>query len=143
MENYLSIDFSQISLEILNHVTGLFSMKSAQSKSSIMDAQNAWGNTPLHWAALNGHLESVKALIAGGASLGMKNKAGHDAVYEAEINSKNEVVEWLLQQDQGIESASGEALEPTSSRNGKAAEGQNDESELVIKTNNMALQPSP
>lgn len=118
-------------------------MTSTQSKSSLLDAQNAWGNTPLHWAALNGHLESVKALAAGGALLGIKNKAGHDAVYEAEMNSKNAVVEWLLQQGQVFESGSEEVLEPISSNDGKAAKEPNDEPELVVKIKNMALQPSP
>ena len=32
-----------------------------------MNALNETGNTPLHWAALNGQLEVVKALIASGA----------------------------------------------------------------------------
>ena len=117
-------------------------MTSTESKSSILDAQNAWGNTPLHWAALNGHLESAKALIGSGANLSIKNKAGHDAVYEAGINSKDPVVEWLLQQDQGLENGSEEALEPTSSDNSREADGQNSEPDLVEKTKNMALYPS-
>lgn len=57
---------------------------------------NDAGNTPLHWAALNGHLESVKLLVQSGADVTIINKAGHDAVFEAEINDKKEVVEWLL-----------------------------------------------
>lgn len=63
-----------------------------------MDLQNRSGNTPLHWAALNGHLEAVKILIATGANSSVRNKAGHDVVYEAEINSKEDVVEWLLKE---------------------------------------------
>lgn len=73
----------------------------------------------------------------------MKNKAGHDAVYEAEINSKNSVVEWLLLQDQELESRSEETREPVSTDNEKEAEVQNFEPELVVKTKNMALEPSP
>ncbi|MCJ1231547.1 hypothetical protein MMC12_008224 [Toensbergia leucococca] len=64
--------------------------------SALLNAQNVSGNTPLHWAALNGHNEAVKLLIAAGADPDLKNKVGHDAMYEAERNGKEEVAEWLL-----------------------------------------------
>lgn len=67
-------------------------------RSAILNLQNGSGNTALHWAALNGHLQAVKILIAAGANSFVRNKAGHDAVYEAEINSKEDVVEWLLKE---------------------------------------------
>lgn len=34
---------------------------------AVINAQNKAGNTALHWAALNGHLESVKVLLDQGA----------------------------------------------------------------------------
>lgn len=67
-------------------------------RSAILNLQNESGNTALHWAALNGHLQAVKILIAAGANSFVRNKAGHDAIYEAEINSKEDVVEWLLKE---------------------------------------------
>lgn len=33
----------------------------------------------------------------------MTNKAGHDAVYEAEANGKETVVEWLLTEGRGLD----------------------------------------
>ncbi|KAI9762386.1 MAG: hypothetical protein M1835_008042 [Candelina submexicana] len=33
----------------------------------------------------------------------MKNKAGHDAVYEAEVAGREEVVRWLLVERKGLE----------------------------------------
>jgi ankyrin repeat protein len=60
---------------------------------------NTSGNTPLHWASLNGHLEAVKLLVQAGADPGVTNRAGHDAVYEAEVNGKEQVVEWLLTEE--------------------------------------------
>lgn len=116
---------------------------STHSKGSILDAQNAWGNTPLHWAALNGHLEAVKALLAAGATAGIKNEAGHDAVYEAEMNSKNSVVEWLLQQDQGHQSHFEGAQESISPDDEKESETPNDEPGLVDDNNNIHSKPSP
>ena len=65
--------------------------------------QNGSGNTPLHWAALNGHLETVKLLVETGADVTIVNKAGHDAVYLAEVSEKTEVAEWLLSAGKGLE----------------------------------------
>lgn len=85
---------------------------------------NEAGNTPLHWAALNGHLSSVELLIQSGADVTIINRAGHDAVFEAEINDKKEVVDWLLgtveELEHGIgqtDDNSGEADEDMDSRN--------------------------
>ncbi|KAI4123266.1 MAG: hypothetical protein LQ338_005347 [Usnochroma carphineum] len=65
--------------------------------------QNSSGNTPLHWAALNGHLDAVKHLVNAGADPGIRNNAGHGAVYEAERCGKEEVVRWLLSEGRGLE----------------------------------------
>lgn len=86
---------------------------------AIINAQNNAGNTALHWAALNGHLESVKVLLEQGADPTITNQRGHDAVYEAELNDKKEVVEWVLKEG-------GEGLEEGVS--GETGEGAGDES---------------
>jgi ankyrin repeat protein len=65
---------------------------------SILNSQNKAGNTALHWAALNGHLEAVKVLLEEGADPTITNQRGHDAVFEAEVNDKREVVEWVLKE---------------------------------------------
>lgn len=36
---------------------------------AVLNSQNKAGNTALHWAALNGHLPSVKVLLENGAGL--------------------------------------------------------------------------
>jgi hypothetical protein len=75
---------------------------------AILNAQNKAGNTALHWAALNGHLEAVKVLLEQGGDPTITNQRGHDAVYEAEINDKKEVVEWVLKEGgEGLESGVG------------------------------------
>jgi len=65
--------------------------------SVLLNHQNAQGNTPLHWAAYNGHLEVVKLLVAKGADMWIKNAAGHLAMFEAERADKNDVVQYLLE----------------------------------------------
>jgi ankyrin repeat protein len=86
---------------------------------AIVNAQNKAGNTALHWAALNGHLESVKALLDNGADPTITNHRGHDAVYEAELNDKTEVVEWVLKEGgEGLEEGvTGETGEGSSDAN--------------------------
>jgi len=64
--------------------------------SPILAHANQEGNTPLHWAALNGHLEAVKALVSQGADTGVRNKAGRTVGFEAQRAGRGEVVGWLI-----------------------------------------------
>ncbi|QSZ34159.1 hypothetical protein DSL72_005747 [Monilinia vaccinii-corymbosi] len=92
--------------ELLTLLTKHLSNPSPQNPQmlAILNAQNASGNTPLHWAALNGHLECVKILIENGADPTIQNQKGHDAVYEAELADKTEVVGWVLKEGgEGLE----------------------------------------
>ncbi|KAM0698807.1 hypothetical protein Q7P36_000851 [Cladosporium allicinum] len=62
-----------------------------------LNRPNAQGSTPLHWAALNGHLPVVKQLVSAGADMWAKNEAGHLAMFEAERVDKGDVVQFLLE----------------------------------------------
>lgn len=71
--------------EILNYL--LQTLKKDQDQShlqNVINHRNHSGNTPLHWAALNTHLDCVKALVEAGADISIKNDAGLDAVFLAE-----------------------------------------------------------
>src|SRR5690606_14225292 len=75
---------------------------------ALLSQTNSGGNTPLHWAALNGHLEVDKILVmAANADPTITNLVGHDAVYEAELNDKKEVVDWLLSHCESLEEVIG------------------------------------
>ncbi|EGP85190.1 unnamed protein product [Zymoseptoria tritici ST99CH_3D1] len=65
--------------------------------SPLINHGNKEGNTPLHWAAYNGHLPVVKTLLGVGADMWLKNAAGHLAMFEAERADKNDVVQHLLE----------------------------------------------
>ena len=49
--------------------------------------------------------------MSAGADPSAVNSAGHDAVYEAEINGKEEVVGWLLKEGWGLERGVGGVAE--------------------------------
>lgn len=61
-----------------------------------LSPQNSAGNTPLHWACLNSHFDTVKLLVENGADMYVKNNAGKDALWEAEQRGNEEMVRWML-----------------------------------------------
>ncbi|KAI9374472.1 hypothetical protein BJX61DRAFT_294125 [Aspergillus egyptiacus] len=89
--------------EILTHLlTILLSARSSselseQDVQAVLNHRNHSGNTALHWAALNTHLECVKALVEAGADVSIKNEAGLDAVFLAER------ADWGTQEGEGQE----------------------------------------
>lgn len=52
-------------------------------------AQDPLGFTPLHWAAFNGHLETVEALLERGAPLDPRNRWGGDVIGSTEWAAAN------------------------------------------------------
>ena len=87
-------------IEILNYL--LQSLQN-ETKASVVNHRNHSGNTPLHWAALNTHLECVKALVEAGADISIKNDAGLDAVFLAERSA------WSAEEDGEGSKGEGEA----------------------------------
>ncbi|TQS36996.1 hypothetical protein Golomagni_02543 [Golovinomyces magnicellulatus] len=98
--------------DFIRNVCKSLSISSLQNVTtlSFLNTKNKAGNTPMHWAALNGHLDAVQVLMEQGADPTITNYMGHDAIYEAELNDKKEVVEWVLKEGGDcLEEAIGEA----------------------------------
>ncbi|KAJ5794673.1 hypothetical protein N7457_001272 [Penicillium paradoxum] len=92
--------------EILKTLLQKLSAADAAQRSAFVNCRNYSGNTPLHWAALNTHLECVKALVEAGADLDIKNDAGHDAIFLAERKA------WeAVEEDAEAVAAEGDAAE--------------------------------
>lgn len=101
------------SVEVLNYLLSLVPPPSSHIQATpattadpFINSRNGAGNTALHWAALNGHLACVQALVEKGADPAVLNKAGKDAVWEAEHGGKEggtEVAEWLEREGRGLD----------------------------------------
>lgn len=82
---------------LLSHFAG---RDDEDEKLSFLDAPNEFANTGLHWAALGGHLEVVKALVEAGAAVAKENDKGQvplDLAMERE-GEGGKVVEFFLKQ---------------------------------------------
>ncbi|KAF7328993.1 Ankyrin repeat-containing protein P16F5.05c [Mycena venus] len=84
---------------------------------TLLSARNSAESTPLHWAALNSHLDIVKKLVQfpGGPGIDLidiKNAAGRSPLGEAELAGWDEGAQWLVQMmklDPGGDVKEGEA----------------------------------
>ncbi|KAJ7252403.1 cytoplasmic protein [Mycena haematopus] len=85
--------------------------------ATLLSAGNSAQSTPLHWAALNSHLDIVKKLVQfpGGPGIDLidnKNAAGRSPLAEAELAGWEEGAQWLVQMmklDPGGDVKEGEA----------------------------------
>ncbi|EER02446.1 Ankyrin repeat-containing protein YAR1, putative [Perkinsus marinus ATCC 50983] len=66
-----------------------------EKKKTVANQANSQGNTPLHWAALNGHLDVCKLLVDAGADATTVNKAKHTPYDEALSRHFQEVCIYL------------------------------------------------
>ena len=69
---------------------------------TIISAQNHSGSTPLHWAALNSHLDIAQKLVqhplgTGRDLIEIKNMAGRSPLGEAELAGWDEGAKWFVQ----------------------------------------------
>ncbi|KAJ6130758.1 hypothetical protein N7512_003538 [Penicillium capsulatum] len=114
--------------DILSFLLQKLSSVDAGQRAAFVNHPNHSGNTPLHWAALNTHLECVKALVEAGADVAIKNNAGHDAVFLAERaawsasaeevgeDDQTEEIEMSIGEEEGQAQEQQQAPEPTPGR---------------------------
>jgi ankyrin repeat protein len=76
--------------------TSILGKRKSRTGANI-EAKDSKGNTPLHFASLNGHLTVVKALVCGGANILAANNAGRLPIHFAVVERKSAVIKYLLQ----------------------------------------------
>lgn len=87
-----------------------FASRPKEEKKAFVDAQNEYGNTALHWAALGGHLETVKYLMDQGASPAIPNDQNYIPLDSAGFNNHMTVVDYFLALSSGLESSNQSGL---------------------------------
>ncbi|KAL1970875.1 hypothetical protein VTN77DRAFT_2709 [Rasamsonia byssochlamydoides] len=106
-------------VELLTFLLQTLQQEGGEDIAAFINFRNHSGNTPLHWAALNTHLDCVKALVEAGADVGAKNDAGHDALFLAER------VDWSSEPEVEEKGEGGE--ENGEGENGKKEEGEEEQ----------------
>ncbi len=66
-----------------------------------VDAVDADGTTPLHWAVFNGDVAKVDALIKAHADVNARNRFGSTPLYEAALAGNTEIIKRLLKAKAG------------------------------------------
>jgi ankyrin repeat protein len=80
-----------------------FDSRPKAEKQAYLDAANEYGNTGLHWAALGGHLDTVKLLMENGASPALANDKNYVPLDLASFNDKLDVVDYFLAKSEAME----------------------------------------
>lgn len=70
-----------------------------------VNAPDVYGTPPLHWAARNGRLGTIRVLLSKGAAVNGKEPAGDNmaAIHYAAMNGHNDAVELLLQKGADVD----------------------------------------
>ncbi len=73
-----------------------FNERPTTETQAFLDDVNEHGNTGLHWAALGGHLDTVKWLVEHGASPALANEQNYVPLDLANFNDKTTVSDYFL-----------------------------------------------
>ncbi len=76
------------------------------AQPALLDSKGVGGNTPLEWAAFNGHLELVQYLVRQGADIEARNGDGYRALHAAAIINHEEIARFLIEEGADIEATS-------------------------------------
>ncbi|KAH7318276.1 ankyrin repeat-containing YAR1 [Stachybotrys elegans] len=83
-------------LGTVQKLVAYFEGRPKEEKQTYLDEANEHGNTGMHWAALGGHLETVKFLLDQGASPALANERNYVPLDLANFNDKAEVARYFL-----------------------------------------------
>lgn len=95
--------------EMVRQLVDAFEGRPKEEKQAFLDEPNEHGNTGLHWAALGGHLETVKLLMEHGASPALANERNYVPLDLANFNDKAEIAQYFLSAAGMLEESNGES----------------------------------
>lgn len=78
-------------------ISGMIEAVSGMQKETHIDIRDSLGQTPLHWACLNGHLNTVKMLLGRGADKNVRSRKNLNSLDLAISAGRTEVVKFLLE----------------------------------------------
>jgi len=104
------LGYTNTHVDVVMSLLGHFASRPKEEKQAFIDAQNEFGNTGLHWAALSGYLDVVKLLMEHGASPAIANDQNYIPLDSAGFGDKGEVVDYFLSLAGGIESGNQDGL---------------------------------
>ena len=95
--------------EMVKLIVELLKTQAKDQRQLFLDDSNEHGNTGMHWAALGGHLETVKFLLECEASPALANERNYVPLDLASFNGHLEVVQYFLSFSGGLERENEEA----------------------------------
>lgn len=87
---------ADMAIETVRKLVQSFDERPKEEKQAFLDDVNEHGNTGMHWAALGGHLETVKFLLEQGALPALANEGNYVPLDLANLNNHTEVANFFL-----------------------------------------------
>ena len=97
MHQTKSLPFSMISKDHSANMLNFFSAKLCANPGQFIEVKDLNGNTPLHWAALNGRIDMLTSLIQNGADVESKEDFGRTPLHFSAVGGHHEVCKALIE----------------------------------------------
>ena len=97
MHQTKSLPLSMISKDHSANMLNFFSTELFAKPNHFKEVKDLNGNTPLHWAALNGHIDMVTSLLENGADVQSKEDFGRTPLHFSAIGGHHEVCKALIE----------------------------------------------
>jgi ankyrin repeat protein len=104
-----------------------------------LEATNKYGNTALHIAELNDHVEVIEALLAKGAKIDAQNNNGCTPLYIAALNGQTTVVQLLITKGADVNAKTSEAHGQWTPLHAAAEKGYTEVVEALVESRNTSI----
>lgn len=107
-----SLPLSMISKDYSANMLKFFSAKLCAHPKKFIEVKDLNGNTPLHWAALNGHLDMVTSLIQNGANVESIEDFGRTPLHFAALGGHHAVCQALIENGANLDAVEIDGASP-------------------------------